>query len=64
MPEERFGITTTQLSVVIDTIITMRYKEANEIIKRVISVLKMRGSNHDKRIREYEITDNGLVIKE
>ncbi|MDI6751533.1 MAG: ATPase domain-containing protein [bacterium] len=64
MPEERFGVTTTQLSVVIDAIITMRYKEANDIIKRVISVIKMRGSNHDKRIREYEITNDGLVIKE
>lgn len=64
IPEERFGITQTQLSVVIDAIITLRYKEADEMIKRVISVIKMRGSNHDKRIREYEITDNGLVIKE
>lgn len=63
MPEERFGIA-TQLPVVIDTIITLRYKEADDMVKRVISVLKMRGSNHDKRIREYEITRGGLVIKE
>jgi len=62
--EDGFPVTSTRLSVVIDTIILLRYKEEEERIKRNISVLKMRGSNHAKEIREFEITNKGMKIDE
>ena len=32
-------------------------------MKKALSVLKSRGSNHDKEIREFEITDKGIEVK-
>jgi circadian clock protein KaiC len=31
-------------------------------LRKVMMVIKMRGSNHSKDIREYVITDKGVVI--
>jgi circadian clock protein KaiC len=31
-------------------------------LRKVIVVIKMRGGNHSKDIREYVITDKGLVV--
>lgn len=51
------------VSFVVDTILLLRYVEVESAMKKAISVLKMRGSDHDKEIREFEITDNGIEIK-
>lgn len=64
LAKDEFPITSTRLSVVIDTIILLRYKEEEERMKRKISVLKMRGSDHAKEIREFEITNKGMKINE
>ncbi len=47
-----------------DDIIRMRCVEIESQMRRVVMVLKMRGGNHSKDIREYEIASNGLVIGE
>ena len=52
------------LSFVVDTVLLLRYVEVESTIKRAIVILKMRGSDHDKRIRQYEIRRGGLVIGE
>lgn len=49
------------LSYVVDGIILLRYVEVESTIQRAIAILKMRGSDHAKEIRRFEIKD-GLVI--
>ena len=51
-----------QLSFLVDCIILMRHVEIESSIKKVLLVLKMRGSNHDKQIREYAVTSNGIKV--
>jgi circadian clock protein KaiC len=51
-----------RLSFVVDVIILMRYIEIESAIQRGIVVLKMRGSDHMKEIRRYEIQHGGLQI--
>jgi len=50
------------MSVLMDTVITMRYLELESHIGRAIMVLKMRGSRHDKNIREMKITTAGVEV--
>jgi circadian clock protein KaiC len=45
-----------------DAIIVQRYVEMNSRLKRVMAVVKVRGSNHSDQLRHYEITDGGIVI--
>ncbi len=52
------------LSFAVDTIILLRYVEVESSIRRAILVLKLRGSDHDKRIRRYDIHEGGLVVGE
>jgi circadian clock protein KaiC len=47
-----------------DAIIVQRYIELEGLFKRVISVVKVRGSDHSKDIRLFDITDAGIVIGE
>jgi len=45
-----------------DAIIVQRYVEIEGQFKRVLSVVKVRGSEHSKDIRLYDITNEGIVI--
>jgi circadian clock protein KaiC len=47
-----------------DAIIVQRYIEIDSHLKRVMAVVKMRGSAHSKELRLYEITDEGVLIGE
>lgn len=47
-----------------DAIVMQRYVEIDGQLKRVISVVKVRGSNHSKDIRLFDIDDGGIVIGE
>ena len=57
-------ITKAQISLISDNIIVLRYVEDTSKVKKVLGVLKTRGANHDKDLREYEITSNGINILE
>jgi circadian clock protein KaiC len=50
------------ISFLTDDIIRMRYVEIDGQLRKVIVVIKMRGGNHSKDIREYIITDKGVVV--
>ncbi|MCD6023654.1 MAG: protein kinase [Fibrobacteria bacterium] len=50
------------ISFLTDDIIRMRYVEIDGQLRKIIVVIKMRGGNHSKDIREYIITDKGLVV--
>jgi len=58
------SITETHVSTITDSIILLRYVELHGAMHRGITVLKMRGSFHDKSIREYTIDGTGLHIRE
>ena len=47
-----------------DAIIVQRYIEIAGQFKRVLSVVKIRGSAHSKDIRLFDITDQGVVLGE
>jgi circadian clock protein KaiC len=51
------------ISFVADNVILLRYVELTGRISRAVSVLKMRGSDHDKDVREYRISsEQGIEI--
>ena len=50
------------ISTVSDSIILLRYVEVYGQILRGIAVIKMRGSQHDKDIREFSINEAGMHI--
>jgi circadian clock protein KaiC len=50
------------ISFLTDDLIRMRYVEIDGQLRKVMVVIKMRGGNHSKDIREYVITDKGVVI--
>lgn len=45
-----------------DAIIVQRYTEIMGQLKRVLSVVKVRGSEHSKDIRLFDVTEKGIVI--
>src|SRR5438876_791555 len=56
------SITETHISTLTDSIILLRYVEMFGEMKRGITVLKMRGSIHDKGIREFTIDPRGMHL--
>lgn len=56
------SITEGHISTLTDSIILLRYVEMFGEMKRGITVLKMRGSIHDKRIREFNIDGKGMHL--
>jgi circadian clock protein KaiC len=50
------------ISFLTDDIIRMRYVEIDGQLRKIIMVVKMRGGNHSKDIREYIIADKGLAV--
>lgn len=62
---EVFGqthITGEHISIIVDGIILLKYVEMGSEIQRAVSVLKMRGSDHDKGIRRFTISDRGMAV--
>ena len=47
-----------------DAIIVQRYIEVESRLKRVMAVVKVRASDHSNELRQFEITDDGIVIGE
>jgi len=56
------SITESHISTITDSIILLRYVEMFGEMRRALTVLKMRGSMHDKEIREYTIDHAGMHI--
>lgn len=56
------SITEAHISTITDSIILMRYVELLGEMRRGLTVLKMRGSAHEKTIREFTIDGMGMHI--
>jgi circadian clock protein KaiC len=60
--EARF--TTENVSFITDEIIVQRYVEIEGELRRVMAIIKMRGSEHSHEFRLYEVTPTGVVVGE
>lgn len=56
-----FPLTNYAISFLADDIIRLRYANIEGQLRKMITVIKMRGSKHSNDIREYEITSEGLI---
>jgi circadian clock protein KaiC len=50
------------ISYLADDVLAMRYVELEGEIRKVIAVIKMRGSDHSRALRAYDVTGSGLAI--
>ena len=50
------------LTYLADTVVLSRYFEARGAVRLAISIIKKRSGNHERTIREYQFTPNGIVI--
>jgi circadian clock protein KaiC len=50
------------ISFLTDDIIRLRYVSIESQLRKILMVVKMRGGDHSKDIREYEITSEGVII--
>ncbi len=50
------------VSFLADDILRLRYVDIEGVLRRILTVIKMRDSQHSKDIREYEITKKGVVL--
>jgi len=51
-----------RLSSIVDGIVFLRYVERGRSVEKLMNILKMRGSAHDKKIYQFEIDKNGVKI--
>ena len=56
------SVTGQHISTLTDTIIMLSYAERESRLSRGMTVLKMRGSPHEKSIREFTISEKGMEI--
>ena len=50
------------LSHVADNVVLMQYVIEDTTVKRALTVLKSRGTRHDPRVYEFDITEDGVVL--
>jgi circadian clock protein KaiC len=60
--QDELRFTPNVISFLADDLISLRYVEVERQLKKVAAVVKMRGSQHSKAYREYEITERGFVV--
>ncbi len=58
----QFAFSHYTISFLTDEIIRLRYVEIDGQLRKIMVIVKMRGGNHSKDIREYVITEEGVVI--
>ena len=56
--------TSEKVSFITDDIVAQRYVEIDGALRTVVAVVKMRGSQHSREFRFYEITPEGAVVGE
>lgn len=57
-----FQFSSYAISFLTDDIIRLRYVEIDGELRKILVVVKMRGGDHSKEIREYDISSRGIVI--
>jgi circadian clock protein KaiC len=54
----------TGLSFLFNNVVLLRYIEIESEVQRAVTILKMRDSDHDKGLVQFEINSSGMEIKE
>ena len=57
-----FPFSTYSISFLTDDIIRLRYVSIEGQLRKIMVVIKMRGGNHSKDVREYDITSEGGIV--
>lgn len=57
------SVTNTGSSFLVDSVVLLKPVEIESSMKKALTVLKLRGSDHDKTLREFEITATGIQLK-
>jgi circadian clock protein KaiC len=57
-----FSTTEVGLSFLVDCIVFLRFVEIESSLRKALVIMKMRGSDHDKELREYMITSSGIRV--
>lgn len=52
------------LTYLADTVVLLRYFEAEGLVRQAISVIKKRSGNHERAIREFSLGQNGIHVGE
>jgi circadian clock protein KaiC len=52
------------VTFVADSYLLLRYVEIDSAVHKALLVLKLRGSDHAKDIRQFSITENGIVVQD
>ncbi len=63
--EQLLGLTTTnamRLSSIVDGVMLLRFVEREQAVHKLLNILKLRGSAHDKGIMRYEIDKDGFIL--
>jgi circadian clock protein KaiC len=62
MSGESFAVSDEGISFLVDAIVLLKYVEIQSTIRSAMTILKLRGSRHDRLLREYQIVDNGVKV--
>ena len=57
-------LTDAHISTITDAIIFLKYVEINSEMRLMASVIKTRGNDHSRSLREYRITSTGITVGE
>ncbi len=60
---QAFSVTDVGMSFLVDCILLLKFVEIDSAMRKALVIMKMRGSDHDKALREYVITPDGLKIE-
>lgn len=64
LSEQGFEINDIAVSPIIDTLISLHYRDTGSEISRTLLVMKSRGTRHSSRYHDFFLTDQGIQIQE
>ena len=59
---QSFSVTDAGIGFLVDCIVVLKFVEIESAMKKALMVLKMRGSDHDKHLREFQLTSEGVKM--
>ncbi len=60
---QSFSVSDVGVSFLVDALVLLRFVEVQSEMKKAVAVLKIRGSDHDKRLRELKIASDGIRVE-
>ncbi len=57
------GLADEDVAFIMDSFLVLRYVEIDSTVRKALLVVKQRGSEHARDIRQFEITGNGIEVR-